>query len=86
MTDPALCATFAMQGKAPVSLLAVTAERVYFQCPKALVRLHLWSPEAQIPRSGLPSAGEILDEITKGEIDSGAYDRTYPQRLKDTLY
>jgi PPOX class probable FMN-dependent enzyme len=86
VTDPGLCATFAMQGKAPVSLLAVTAERVYFQCPKALVRSHLWSPEAQIPRSGLPSAGEILDEITKGEIDSGAYDRTYPQRLKDTLY
>ena len=86
VTDPALCATFAMQGKAPVSLLAVTAGRVYFQCPKALVRSHLWSAEAQIPRSGLPSAGEILDEITKGEIDGGAYDRTYPQRLKDTLY
>ncbi len=86
VTDPELCESFTMQGKAPVSVLAVTAERVYFQCPKALVRSRLWHPEAQVPRAELPSSGEIMAEIIGGEYDAGAHDRAYPQRLKETLY
>ena len=65
-TDPELCASFAMQGKPPKCVLVVTAERVYFQCPKALVRSRLWSKEAQISPSELPSTGEILQAITQG--------------------
>ena len=86
VTDPELCERFVLHGKAPVSVLVVTAERVYFQCPKALVRSRLWHPEAQIARAELPSSGDILAEITGGEVDGAAYDRAYPQRLKDTLY
>jgi uncharacterized protein len=85
-TDPDLCAGFAMQGKLPKSVLVVTAERVYFQCPKALVRSRLWSKEAQISPSELPSTGEILQAITQGSIDGGAYDQAYPQRIKETIY
>ena len=85
-TDPELCESFVLHGKAPVSVLVVTAERVYFQCPKALVRSRLWHPEAQVARAELPSSGEIMAEITGGEVDGAAYDRAYPQRLKDTLY
>lgn len=84
--DPELCASFKMEGKLPRSVLIVTAERVYFQCPKALVRSRLWSPEAQIARSELPSTGEILAALTKGGIDGEEYDRAYPQRLKETIY
>jgi PPOX class probable FMN-dependent enzyme len=84
--DPELCASFAMHGKLPRSVLIVTAERVYFQCPKALVRSRLWSPEAQIARSELPSTGEILAALSKGAIDGEEYDRAYPQRLKETIY
>ena len=84
--DPELCASFSMQGKLPRSVLVVTAERVYFQCPKALVRSRLWSPEAQIARSELPSTGEILAALSKGAIDGEEYDRAYPQRLKETIY
>jgi PPOX class probable FMN-dependent enzyme len=86
VTDPELCASFEMQGKAPVSVLVVTAERVYFQCPKALVRSRLWSAEAQVPRSELPSSGDIMAEIIDGDYDAEAHDRAYPQRLKETLY
>jgi PPOX class probable FMN-dependent enzyme len=64
VTDPALRENFVMQGKAPVSVLVVTAERVYYQCPKALIRSRLWQPEARIARSELPSSGDILAEIT----------------------
>lgn len=85
-TDPELCTSFAMQGKAPKSVLVVTAERVYFQCPKALVRSRLWSADAQVARSELPSTGEILQALTQGGIDGTAYDQAYPQRLKETIY
>ena len=84
--DPELCASFAMQGKPPKTVLVVTAERVYFQCPKALVRSRLWNPEAQIKPSELPTVGEILQAISRGNIDGAAYDKAYPQRLKDTIY
>ncbi len=85
-TDPELTASFAMRDKPPKSVLVVTAERVYFQCPKALVRSRLWSPEAQISRTQLPSTGEMLQALSKGSIDGAAYDAAYPQRLKETIY
>ncbi len=86
VTDPELRERFVLHGKAPVSVLVVTAERVYFQCPKALVRSRLWRPEAQLARAELPSSGEIMAEIIGGGYDAEAHDRSYPQRLKDTLY
>jgi PPOX class probable FMN-dependent enzyme len=59
-TDPELRESFTMQDKVPATVIAVTAERIYTQCPKALVRSKLWDTETQIPRSALPSSGEIL--------------------------
>ncbi|MGE0852216.1 MAG: pyridoxamine 5'-phosphate oxidase family protein [Hyphomicrobiaceae bacterium] len=86
LVDPVLCENFSMQGKLPRSVLQVTAKRVYFQCPKALIRSRLWSADAQVPKSEMPSAGDILAEITKGAFDGAAYDKAYPQRLKETIY
>lgn len=85
-TEPELCASFAMREKPPRCVLVVTAERVYFQCPKALVRSRLWSADAQIDRSALPSTGEILQSLSRGGIDGEAYDEAYPRRLEETIY
>jgi uncharacterized protein len=84
--DPALCASFTIAGKAPRSVIVVTAERVYFQCPKALVRSRLWDPSHHVDRNSLPSSGQILAAIRPGEIDAEALDRAYPARLKETIY
>jgi len=84
--DSALCAEFEMQGKAPRTVLSITADSVYFQCPKALVRSRLWSADAQVPRSELPSTGEILANLSNGDIDAAKYDSAYPARLKETIY
>jgi PPOX class probable FMN-dependent enzyme len=84
--DPDLLATFSVSGKAPRTVLIVTVERVYTQCPKALVRSRLWSQDAQVARSELPSAGEMLESLSKGAIDGTQYDQAYPQRLKETIY
>ena len=86
VTDPALCASFAMQGKVPTSVLVITVERVYFQCQKALVRSRLWSAEAQIPRSALPSTGQMLEARSQGDFDGAEYDRAYPEHMKKTIY
>jgi len=84
--DPALCQSFAMEDKLPRSVIVVTAERVYFQCPKALVRSKLWDPSRHIDRKALPSSGQIMAAILPGQIDAEAHDRAYPERLKQTIY
>jgi PPOX class probable FMN-dependent enzyme len=86
IVDTALAASFAINDKMPKLLLEVTADRVYYQCAKALVRSRLWASEAQLPRSALPSTGQILEEITNKEIDGAEHDRGYPERLKHTIY
>ncbi len=84
--DPELCASFDMNGKTPRSVIIVTADRVYFQCQKALARSRLWDPEAQIERTELPTAGKILQALSTEEFDGEAYDKNYPERLKKTIY
>jgi PPOX class probable FMN-dependent enzyme len=86
IVDAALAASFAINDKMPKILLEVTADRIYYQCAKALVRSRLWSSEAQLPRSALPSTGQILEEITNKEIDAAEHDRGYPERVKQTIY
>lgn len=85
-TDPALRESFAMQGKVPACVIVVTAERVYPQCQKALVRSKLWDPAIQVARSDLPSMGQVLEALAKEGFDGKAYDAAYPERLKRTIY
>ncbi|MEC9184785.1 MAG: pyridoxamine 5'-phosphate oxidase family protein [Pseudomonadota bacterium] len=84
--DPKLCASFAMNGKTPQSVIIVTADRVYLQCQKALARSRLWDPKAQVERKELPTADRLLQSLSRDEFDGEAYDRNYPERLKKTIY
>jgi PPOX class probable FMN-dependent enzyme len=84
--DPALCESFTVQGKAPRSVLVVTVDRVYFQCQKALVRSKLWDPASRIERSALPSTGTMIAALSQGTVDGEAFDRAYPERIKQTIY
>ncbi|MFZ0158487.1 MAG: pyridoxamine 5'-phosphate oxidase family protein [Kineosporiaceae bacterium] len=85
-TDPALLASLAIGTAVPASVIEVSVQAVYTQCPKALIRSNLWSPEAFRRAEDLPTVGAILAEITQGSFDGEAYDRAYPQRLADTIY
>lgn len=84
--DPALIARCEVDGKAPATVLVIAIRSVFFQCARALVRSRLWSPQAQIPRSALPSNGTILADLSRGGIDGHAYDEAQPERLRGTLY
>jgi hypothetical protein len=85
-TAPELLARFPLNGTLPRTVIVVTAERVYFQCPKAIVRSGLWDPARQIERKALPSTGTILADVTAGMINGETYDREYPERLRTTIY
>lgn len=85
-TESDLLASFVTEGRSPRSVLVVSVERVYFQCAKAIMRSDLWNPERHVERSTLPSAGRILKACTQGRLDGEHIDRTYPQRLRETMW
>ncbi|MBI3433858.1 MAG: pyridoxamine 5'-phosphate oxidase family protein [Proteobacteria bacterium] len=84
--DAALARTFAVNDKTPRVVLVVTIDRVYYQCPKAIVRSRLWDVASWTDRATLPTSGRIIATITDGKAGGDAHDREYPARLAATLY
>ena len=81
--DEALRGRFARKSMLPATVAVIEIAEVYAQCPKALLRSGLWGRDDS---AETPSLGEILDEMTSGEIEAGAWDRTYPERARQTLW
>jgi hypothetical protein len=79
-----LLASFSVDGKAPRSVLVIGVEEVYFQCSRAMIRSGLWG--ATVAPSGLPMAGEILADMTAGEVGGAEYDRAWPERAAQTMW
>lgn len=84
--DRALLETFATEGKAPRTLIVIGVESVYFQCARALVRSDLWNPDRHVSAASLPTAGEILAELSNARIGGEAYDREWPERAKASMW
>jgi PPOX class probable FMN-dependent enzyme len=84
--EPALVDSFAVDGKAPKSVIVITVDTVYFQCARAILRSELWNPQKHVARGNLPSAGQILAAVTANRFDGEAYDKGLPERQKTTLY
>jgi uncharacterized protein len=85
-TDPELRQSFAMGDKVPAVVIIVSTTSVYTQCPKALIRSHLWDPSRHRQASELPSMGDIMELITAGAFDGTAHDEAYPERVRQTIY
>jgi uncharacterized protein len=85
-TDGELRESFRFQGKVPTTVIVVTTQSVYTQCPKALIRSSLWDPALFRDASELPTSGQIMELITAGEFDGKAHDAAYPQRVRETIY
>lgn len=83
---PDLLSRFAVNGQHPKSVLRITVTSVYFQCSRAVIRAGLWDASRQVERGTLPTAGQILKDISAAEIDGDAYDKALPGRIADTLY
>jgi len=83
--DAELCETFSLEGKVPRSVIVVTVDSVYTQCPRALLRAKLWDSTMHLDESALPSQGTIMKAIQQS-FPGAEWDRNYAQRLKDTMY
>jgi PPOX class probable FMN-dependent enzyme len=81
-TDPQLLAACRVEGKLPQLGILVDIEEAYTQCPKAILRSHLWDPGRFLEGSSLPSGGEILRSIQGDTVDARAYDQEREQRYR----
>lgn len=85
-TDAGLRASFAVDGKAPRSVIVMTTEAVYFQCARAIVRSELWNPERHVDPRSLPTPGSILAALSESRVGGEAYDRAWPARAEATMW
>jgi hypothetical protein len=63
-TDADLVESFRVGRSAPAVVLRITVREAYLHCGKAMMRSRLWSPEAKVDRSELPTLGAMLREQT----------------------
>jgi len=84
--DADVLASFAMDGKAPRSVIVIAVDAIYFQCARAIVRSDLWNPAKHVDESKLPTAGQILAQMSECRVGGDEYDRAWPQRAKQTLW
>ena len=84
--DQKLLDSFAMDGKTPRSVIVVDVAEVYFQCARAIVRSDLWNPDRFVAPDSLPTAGQILANLTDDRVGGEAYDREWPERARKSLW
>jgi PPOX class probable FMN-dependent enzyme len=63
-TDADLVEPFRVGRSAPTVVLRIAVREAYLHCGKAMMRSRLWSQEAQVERSALPTLGVMLREQT----------------------
>ena len=84
--EPALLESFAVEEKAPRSVMVMAVDAVYFQCARALVRSHLWNPAHHVDAKSLPSAGQILAALSQDRVGGETYDREWAGRAAKTMW
>lgn len=82
--DENLRQRFARDGKLPRMVVVIGIAEIYSQCARALMRAGLWTGGNQ--SEGLPTAGDILAELSAGRFDGAAYDAEWPARAAKTMW
>lgn len=82
--DEDVRARFVMQGKAPMFVIAVTVEEVFFHCTKCVVRSGLWSGERQ--GDTLVSMGAAIIKHAKLDLTVAEADKILEDDEKYGLY
>lgn len=66
--DPELMQRFVVNGKLPRLVILVHIEEAYLHCAKAIMRAGLWDQNAQVPRSVMPTMGEMIRDQAGRDI------------------
>ncbi|MEM8977987.1 MAG: pyridoxamine 5'-phosphate oxidase family protein [Pseudomonadota bacterium] len=81
---PELRERFSQKGRLPACVIVIEIAEIYSQCARAVMRAKLWTGDDE--STGLPSVGEILEEMMEGDFDGATYDKEWPDRAKKTLW
>lgn len=84
--DPALLESFAVDGKAPRSVIVVAVQEMYFQCSRAIVRSRLWEADARVAPGAIPTPGAVLAALSGDRVGGPAYDAAWPARAAGSLW
>ena len=84
--DPGLLASFAVEGKAPRTVMIIRVETVYFQCARAIIRSDLWNPAKHVDPKSLPTPGQILAGLSENTVGGEAYDQEWPDRARKSMW
>ena len=84
--SPNLLDSFAVDGKAPRSVIVISVTAIYFQCARAIVRSGLWDPALHVDSKMLPSAGQILADLSNNLEGGPDYDAGWAERAKKTMW
>lgn len=81
--DTELCARFERKKRLPATVIVIQIAEIYTQCARALMRAETWSRDDS---NGLPTAGEILSEMTDGVEGGAKYDAEWAPRAAKTMW
>ena len=84
-TDADLLQSFAQANNLPKTVIVITVESVYFQCSRSIVRANLWDPNSFPEPGQVPTAGELLAEISDNKYGGKKYDLDWANRPKKNL-
>ena len=84
--SPDLLMSFAVEGKAPRSVIVITVSTIYFQCARAIVRSGLWDTALHIDPKSLPTAGQILADLSQNTEGGDEYDAGWSERASKTMW
>jgi PPOX class probable FMN-dependent enzyme len=84
--DKDLLDSFAVDEKAPRTVIVLEIDELYFQCARAIIRSELWNPDRHVDPASLPTPGEILAGMTRDEVGGEAYDKAWPERARQTMW
>jgi uncharacterized protein len=83
--DEAFTSLCGVNGRFPKLVIHVAVQEAYLHCAKAVMRAGLWSREAQVERSVLPTMNEMLREQT-GQVEPAEPQEVMVARHRTLLY
>lgn len=81
--DESLRRSFSRKTMLPATVIVIEVDEVYTQCAKALMRSGLWSRDDS---KSVPSVGEILEDMTNGDVSAKPYDDSYVEKAKPKMW
>lgn len=53
---------------------------------RAIVRSDLWNPDRRVDLKSLPTAGQILAEMSGNRVGGEDYDQAWPERARQSMW